>query len=263
MADTPREHWVTGDAYEHFMGRWSAEVATLFLKWLDQSPEQSWLDVGCGTGALTREIVRRAAPQMVVGLDRSGDFARFAHQHTPSATFFVSDGSALALANSSFDVIVSGLALNFIPQPAQAIAELYRVAKSSGTVAAYVWDYAGKMEFLRYFWDAAVELDANAAPHHEGNRFPICQPEPLRQLWQSAGFQNITVDALDIPTIFTDFEAYWQPFTVGNFPAPQYLSSLDITQRASLREHLSKTVPTQANGSIHLIARVWAVRGSR
>ncbi len=258
-----KERWAAGDAYEHFMGRWSWEVAQRFLTWLDIQPRQNWLDVGCGTGALTRAIAKFAAPHMVVGLDPSVDFVRYASQQTGEASFLASDGSAIALPAAAFDAVVSGLALNFIPQPAQALLDMRRVVKPDGRVAAYVWDYAGKMEFLRYFWDAAVRLDANAAPLHEGNRFPICQPDVLRQLWQEAGFRNVRVDALDVPTVFANFEAYWQPFTLGNFPAPKYAMGLADAQRNTLRGVVQSVLPVAADGSIHLIARVWAVCGQR
>ena len=263
MADTLYEHWAAGDAYEQFMGRWSSKVASHFLQWLKLPPDQRWLDVGCGTGALTRAIAAFAQPQLLVGLDPSWDFVQYASQQTNEATFLVAGGGALGFRDKSFDAVVSGLALNFIPAPEQSLVEIYRVIKPSGMAAAYVWDYAGKMEFLRYFWDAAVELDASAASSHEGHRFPICQPEPLRQLWQKAGFHNVSVDALDVPTVFDRFESYWQSFNRGNFPAPKYTLSLDETHRRNLRTRLRATVPTESDGSIHMVARVWAVCGYR
>jgi ubiquinone/menaquinone biosynthesis C-methylase UbiE len=261
--DTLPENWAASEAYEWFMGRWSRQVAALFLKWLNYTPNQRWLDVGCGTGALTRTILSSASPQLMVGLDPSFAFVRYAHQQSLEASFVVGGAGSLAVQDKTFDNVVSGLALNFFPQPEQALLELQRIVKPGGLVAAYVWDYAGKMEFLRYFWDAALELDANAAAFHEGRRFPVCQPEPLRELWQKAGFHDVVVEALDISTRFDTFESYWQPFTVGNFPAPKYAMALAETQRARLRERLRRAVPTANDGSINLIARAWAVRGYR
>lgn len=261
--DTPHEQWVAGDAYEHFMGRWSSEVASRFLRWLDVPPHKRWLDVGCGTGRLTQAIAEFAQPQLCVGFDRSLDFAQYAHQKSDKASFFVADGSNLAISSAIFDVIVSGLVLNFIPQPEQALKDMYRVTKEGGIVATYVWDYAGKMEFLRYFWDVAVALDAKAIESHEGHRFPICQPEPLRQLWEDAGFKQIAIDEIDIPTMFNNFEEYWQLFIVGDFPAPKYALSLDEIHLNQLRDRLRDIIPTSDDGSIPLIARVWAIRGYR
>jgi len=263
MAQTPHEHWAAGDAYEQFMGRWSWNVAARFLEWLNRASNQRWLDVGCGTGALTRAISAVAEPRTVVGIDPSFGFVQFANQQPNKASYLAADAGALPVVDEAFDAVVSGLALNFMPEPHQALLEMRRVVKQDGLVAAYVWDYAGKMEYLRYFWDAAVELDAKAGALHEGRRFPICQPEPLNQLWQSAGLNNVKVDALEIPTVFDTFESYWKPFTQGRFPAPNYVSSLDETQRGDLRDRLCTALPTASDGSIHLTARVWGVRGYR
>jgi SAM-dependent methyltransferase len=265
MANTSHENWAAGDAYEQFMGKWSEEVACRFLAWLKVEPNQRWLDVGCGTGALTRSIEALGEPQMVVGVDPSLDFVRFAHQQKriTQTHLLVAGGSNLAIMREAFDTIVSGLALNFIPQPEHALLDMRRVVKPGGMVAAYVWDYAGKMEFLRYFWDAAVELNPQAWSMHEGYRFPLCHPQRLNQLWQGAGFNNVVVDAIDIPAIFDTFDDYWRLFTLGNFPAPKYASSLNEKQRHLLSERLRVTIPITKKGAIHLTARAWAVRGYR
>jgi ubiquinone/menaquinone biosynthesis C-methylase UbiE len=261
MATQPYEQWSSGDTYEQYMGRWSSKVATLFLEWLAVPPDRQWLDIGCGTGALTRVIMSIARPEAVVALDPSLNFARFATHRTDKALFVVGDGAVLPLTNHSFDVVMSGLALNFMPPT--ALQEMRRVATSGGLVAAYVWDYADKMEFLRFFWDAAVDLNPQAKEFHERRRFPICQPDNLRQLWQQADFRDVAVEAIDIATTFDSFEDYWQPFTRGNFPAPTYLASLDDIQRQRLKEHLRSILPVASDNSIELIARVWAVRGLR
>lgn len=260
---TQYEHWAAGDAYEQFMGRWSSAVAMRFLAWLNLAHGQRWLDVGCGTGALTRAIAGFAQPLETTGLDSSLGFVKFARQQVPQAVFWVADGGALAVGNARFDAIVSGLALNFMPRPDRVLTDMRRGVKQGGVVAAYVWDYAGQMEFLRYFWDAAVALDAKAVPFHEGHRFPLCQPEPLRDLWQEAGFEDVIVAPLDIHTRFDSFERYWQSFTLGDFPAPRYALSLGAAQFTALRERLRAVLPTNNDGAIHLTARVWAVRGHR
>lgn len=261
--DGKHEHWATGDAYEQFMGRWSWEVALKFLKWLEVAPQKSWLDVGCGTGALTRAIATHTQAQSVYGLDASLDFVQYASTHLRQARFLVADGAHFALQDGTFDAIVSGLALNFIPHPEHALSEMRRVAKPDGLVAAYVWDYADKMEFLRYFWDSAVALDESANLLHEGNRFPVCQPDALHQLWAGVNLHTVQIDPLDIPTVFDNFDEYWHSFTVGNFPAPNYVASLDETRRNSLRDHLHASVPIAEDGTIRMIARVWAIRGYR
>jgi len=132
-----------------------------------------------------------------------------------------------------------------------------------GTVAGYVWDYAGKMELMRYFWDAAVALKPEDLERDEGRRFPICQPGPLRHLFERAGLKNLQVRSIDVPTHFRDFDDYWTPFLGGQFPAPDYAMSLDEAARAALRERIRAHLPIAADGSIPLIARAWAVRGTR
>ena len=153
--------------------------------------------------------------------------------------------------------------LNFVPQPSRAVAEMQRLARVGGTVAAYVWDYAHQMQLMRSFWDAAVALDPAASMLDEGQRFPICQPEPLMQLFRTEGLREVEVRLIDIPTVFRDFDDYWSPFLGGQGPAPGYTMSLSEEQRRALRERLRATLPMAADGSIHLIARAWAVRGVR
>lgn len=128
-------------------------------------------------------------------------------------------------------------------------------------VAAYVWDYAGKMELMRYFWDAAVALDPAAYELDEGRRFPVCQPEPLAKLFAEAGLHRVEVRPIDVPTDFRDFDDYWSPFLGGQAPAPGYAMSLSEEGRAKLRERIRSKLPIAEDRAIHLIARAWAVRG--
>ena len=162
-----------------------------------------------------------------------------------------------------YDAAVSGLALNFIPQPDQAVSEMTRVVKPDGIVAAYVWDYAGKMQLMRHFWNAATALDPLARELDEGHRFPICQPNPLRALFQNAGLRDVEVRPIEIATDFRDFDDYWTPFLGGQGPAPSYTMSLNAEQRSALRERIRAGLPFAVDGSIPLMARAWAVRGFR
>jgi hypothetical protein len=153
--------------------------------------------------------------------------------------------------------------LNFVPDQARAAAEMARVARSGGEVALYVWDYAGEIELMRRFWDAAAALDPRGAEIDESKRFPICRPEALRRLLDAAGLAGVETRAIDVPTVFRDFDDYWTPFLGGQGPAPGYCVSLPEEARAKLRERLRASLPTQPDVSIHLIARAWAVRGRR
>jgi SAM-dependent methyltransferase len=161
-----------------------------------------------------------------------------------------------------FDAVVSGLTLNFVPEPDRAAAELARVAAPGGVVAAYVWDYAEGMAMMRYFWDAATALDPAAAELDEGRRFPLCQPDALGRLWTGAGLADVEVRAIEVPTRFADFDDYWTPFLGGQGPAPGYVMSLDEERRDALRDLLHARLPSAQDGSIPLTARAWAVRGT-
>jgi len=254
--------WAVGDAYEAYVGRWSRMVAVEFLGWLAVPAGRRWLDVGCGTGALAATVLATAAPARVVGVDPSAGFLATARAAVPEAAFTVGDARALPAGDAGFDAVVSGLALNFVPHPAAAAAEFARVTASGGVVAAYVWDYAGGMEMMRRFWDAAEAEDPAIAGLDEGRRFPLCRPEPLRALWTDAGLLDVDVRPIDVPTVFTGFDDYWGPFLGGQGPAPSYTMSLAEDSRARLRERLRASLPVAADGSVPLTARAWAVRGS-
>ena len=258
------EVWAVGDLYEPYVGRWSRAVAREFVAWLGVDAGGDWLDVGCGTGALSDVIVHHAEPRTVVGVDPSADFVAYATAHLGSAhvTFRVGDAQDLPLEDDSVDAAVSGLVLNFVGDPARGVAQMARVARPGGVVAAYVWDYTGGMQMMRLFWDAAVELDPRAGTYDEGPRFPLCHPDALGAVFADAGLGGVAVRAIEVPTRFTDFDDYWTPFLGGHFPAPAYAMSLPGERRDELRERLRAKLPIAADGSIDLVARAWAVRGS-
>jgi SAM-dependent methyltransferase len=253
--------WERGSPYEQYVGRWSRLVAPLFLSWLSIPAGRRWLDVGCGTGALCAAIVDHRSPFSVAGVEPSEGFLTTAKENLAGrAVLHQGSATAIPLADAAVDVVVSGLVLNFVPDPPAALREMARVTSKGGTIAAYVWDYAGKMELMRSFWDAAVELDPEAASLDEGIRFPLCRPEALQELFANAGLQGVDVKPIDVPTSFADFDDYWRPFLGGQEPAPAYAMSLDERARARLRDCIRERVPTEANGSISLTARAWAAR---
>jgi len=159
------DRWTSGTAYEQWMGRWSRLVAAEFLAWLNMPPSLRWLDVCCGSGILTETIADQAAPAAVMGIDQSPQQIEFARQNRarPSITYQAGDAMSLPFPESSFDIVVCGLGLNFIPNPQRAVEEFRRVVRPGGIIAAYVWDYADGARFLREFWDAAIAIDPEAA----------------------------------------------------------------------------------------------------
>jgi SAM-dependent methyltransferase len=255
--------WERGDPYERYVGRWSRQVAPMFLSWLHIPAGRRWLDVGCGTGALCAAIVDWCSPSSVAGVEPSEGFLETARTNLAGrAVLHHGSATAIPLDDASVDAVVSGLVLNFVPDKRAALAEMTRVSVRGGTIAAYVWDYAGKMELMRVFWDAVVELNPDAAGMDEGARFPVCRPEALVELFDGAGLKAADVTAIDVPTPFASFEDYWQPFLGGQGPAPACVMSLDALSRAQLRDRIRHRLPAQADGSMSLTARAWAVRAT-
>ena len=256
------DNWESGDPYERYVGRWSRRVAPEFLAWLSIPPGQRWLDVGCGTGALCAAIADHCSPSSVSAVEPSAGFLKTARaRHGHHVTFQQGSAPDIPLADSSIDVTVCGLVLNFIPDGRAGLATMARVTRPAGTIAAYVWDYSGKMALMRVFWDAAVELNPAAAKLDEGFRFPLCRPEALTALFESAGLTHVATSAIDIETPFDGFDDYWSPFLGGSGPAPAYAMSLDEPARMQLRERIRERLPMRADGSLQLMARAWAVRG--
>ncbi len=265
MTSQPADNWADGDAYESYVGRWSRPVAREFIRWLNLPPQLRWLDVGCGTGALSSTVLSLADPAAVKGIDPAPGFLELARKQVtdPRAEFAEGAGQSIPEGSDSYDVAVSGLVLNFVPNPIDAAREMARIVRPGGTVAVYVWDYAGRMDLMRHFWNAAVALDPENAALDEAARFPICHPDALAELFATAGLREVETRAIDISTVFRDFDDYWSPFLGGQGSAPTYIASLTDERRDQLRERLRTAVPPQPDGSISLIARAWAVRGVR
>ncbi|HET6158653.1 MAG TPA: class I SAM-dependent methyltransferase [Dongiaceae bacterium] len=263
MSTTARhDAWSSGESYECYMGRWSRRVAERYLDWLGAPADAAWLDLGCGTGALTQSILARCKPRSIVAVDQSAGFVAHARAATSDEyvrmRFEVADAQKLPLLDASVDVAASALVINFVPDRVQALREMKRVVKPGGLVSFYVWDYpGGGMGFINAFWKAAIALDAKAADLGEGHRFPFCTAQGLTALCAEAGWPAATVAPIEIETRFASFEDYWQPFTLGAGPAPGYCVSLSEEKRAALKEQLRRQV---GDGPLSFVARAWAVK---
>jgi SAM-dependent methyltransferase len=230
------------------------------------APGQRWLDVGCGTGALSEIVLEVGGARAVVGVDRSVGFVQHARERSHSAelTFLEGDAQALPVASDGFDAVVSGLVLNFVPEPPRMVAEMVRAARPGGTVALYVWDMTGGMEILARFWEGVTSVDPSSTAQNEAYRFQaICAPEPLRTMFGQAGLEEVETRAIDVPAVFRDFDDYWLPFLGGQGPAPAYLMSLPEDRRTAVRDALRRMLPAGPDGAIRLKVRAWAVRGRK
>ena len=258
-----RDIFVESDAYERFMGRWSGELAPLLVTFASVDEGDSVLDVGCGTGALSFAVADAIPFVRVTGVDPSGAYVRDAQARAPSdrVRFLVGDAQALAVPDATFDKTVSLLAMNFIPDPANALREMIRATRAGGIVAAAVWDYGEGMQMLRVFWDEAVALDSTIAGRDERN-MPLCRRGELAALWRAQGLQQVEEQPIAIELAFASFDDYWSPFLGGQGPAGAYAASLAETARAALESRLRRRLlGERQDGAFTLQARAWAVKG--
>ena len=168
----------------------------------------------------------------------------------------------MGIRTNSIDAAISGLVLNFVSQPETAVKEMLRVTRPEGVIGIFLWDYAQGMQMLRYFWDAAVELNSMAVSLDEGIRFPLCREGELENMVCKAGLNHVESTAIEVRTKFESFDDYWQPFLKGVGPAPGYNLSLKPYARKQLEEVLYHSLPVENDGSISLTARAWAVKGT-
>jgi ubiquinone/menaquinone biosynthesis C-methylase UbiE len=264
MAESSRhDGWQAGENYEAYMGRWSRQLAPRFVEWLRAKDGLDWLEVGCGSGALSAAIVDQCNPRSLVAIDPSEGFVATARQKVPDkrVTFSVGDAQELQFETASRDIAASALVLNFVPERDKALSEMKRVVRPGGTIGFYVWDYpGGGVEFMRAFWIQATALDPSALNLNEDQRFPFCTQDQLSDLVKQAGLDSVECVPIEVPTVFKDFDDYWHPFTLGAGPAPGYCMSLDPESRQRLKERLDTNLPRSKNGSIDFKARAWAVK---
>ena len=253
--------FVDGAAYEAFMGRWSRRLAPLLVAFAGVRDGTDVLDVGCGTGPLSR-AVRDVAPQArVTGIDPSAGFVELARAAVPDARFEVGDAQVLPFGDASVDAALSLLALNFVPDHVRAAREMRRVTRPGGVVAAAVWDYGDGMEMLYRFWEVAcaVSPDANDVAEH---RMPLCHQGELAALLRGLGLRDVVEQPLEIRCEYASFDDYWLPFLGGVGPSGQYVVGLSESRRTELRDVLRREVAGGDDGPFALGARAWAVRGT-
>jgi len=252
-----------GDAYERFMGRWSGKLAPLLVAFAGVRDGNAILDVGSGTGALTAAIAAVAPSSRIIGIDPAAPLVAVAQERHPLGLvrFEVGDARRLRFPNGTFDLTLSLVVLNFIPDPAKALDEMARVTRPGGTVAAAIWDYGQGMEMLRVFWDEAIALSP-AMDARDERHMPFSRKGELAALWREHGLQDVLEETLTIQTRFVSFDDYWSPFLEKQGPAGEYVASLSAGERDQLRLRLRRRLLGDGpDRPIELAARAWAVRG--
>lgn len=254
-----------GDGYELQMGRWSRLLARPFLDFAGLLDGERVLDVGCGTGHLARAVASGSRPTAVHAVDLSAVYIEHARRHAPQTQirFEVGDACALPFGNHSFDRVLSMLVLHFVPQTAQAIAEMRHVARPGGVVAACVWDARGGFVANRLFFDTAAALDPRANERRARNYTrPLTRPGELAQAWRDAGLSDVSEAALSIRMEYASFDDYWAPYRGKDGPGAEYVATLNDDERAKLQAAVRAAyLDGEADGPRSYAAIAWAVRG--
>ena len=245
----------TADAYDRFMGRYSVHLAPSFVDFAQVSPGQRVLDVGCGPGALTTELVKRLGASLVDAVDPAEQFVAAAAERHPGVDVQVAAAERLPFSAGEFDAALAQLVVHFMEHPVQGLAEMARVTRDGGTVAACVWDHAGKRSPLAPFWDTVQKLDPTApdesrlAGGHQGH---------LTELLSETALTDVVEEAIPVRVEHHSFVEWWEPFTLGVGPAGAYLTSIDLDRQAAVR---AGCLAMLGSGPFTIQARVWAARG--
>jgi SAM-dependent methyltransferase len=249
------------EAYDRHIGRYGAELARALIAAAGVVPGRRALDVGCGPGALTGELAAVTGAEQVAAVDPSVEFAEACRRRLPGVHVEVAPAEALPFADAAFDHAFAQLVVNFMTDPHAGVAEMCRVTRRGGTVAAAVWDYAGEMTLLRRFWDAAVALDPSAAEHDEGRSMPFCTPAELGELWRAAGLGGVSVAPVVVTAGYDGFEDLWRPLELGVGPAGAYAAALASERRAALAQELRRRLGA-GRDPFRLTARAWIATGT-
>jgi ubiquinone/menaquinone biosynthesis C-methylase UbiE len=253
------------DAYEHFMGRWSRVLAGEFIAFAGVADGERVLDVGCGTGSLTFALARSAKVARIAGIDYAEIFLEAARRANADEriTFERGDACALPYADASFDRALALLVLQFVPDAARAAAEMRRVVRPGGVVAAAVWDGFGGMPHHRMVWDTAAAIDpATAAARHEAFFRPMAAPGQMAAAWTRLGLRDVTQTSLTIRKDYADFNDFWWPIAAGETGLGKFVAGLAPDARGRLERAVRAAWEAgEADGPRSFAATAWACRG--
>jgi SAM-dependent methyltransferase len=249
-----------GEAYERLMGRWSRNVGKVFLDWLDAPENLSWLDVGWGNGAFTEEIIARCAPAAVTAVDPSDDQLAYARTQSSlkMANFRVGDAQNLSFADSTFDIATMALVISFLPNPNKAAVEMARVVRPGGWVAAYMWDGPGGGTPVHSIYLALESMGMTS----------VRPPNPaasardaMLSLWKNAGLESVETRVIRIPTIYSDFDDFWDSNVVPIGPQGKIIAGMSVSAREEFRTRLRDHLSASSNGRIVYESFANAVKG--
>jgi SAM-dependent methyltransferase len=246
---------VAAEAYDRFMGRYSLLLSPQLADLAGVRGGQRVLDVGCGPGALTAELVTRLGPAAVAAVDPSEPFVAAARARNPGVNVLKASAEQLPFADQAFDAALAQLVVHFMSDPVAGLAEMARVTRSDGVVAACVWDHGGGQGPLSMFWQAAREIDPEV---HDESQLAGAREGQLAELFEAAGLHEIDESVLSASLEHPSFDEWWEPFTGGVGPAGSYVAGLDAERQAELRERCRTLLPI---APFVLTARAWATRG--
>jgi SAM-dependent methyltransferase len=245
---------VPADAYARFMGQYSEPLAAHFVEFSGVTPGQTALDVGCGTGALTAQLVGRLGAESVAAIDPSESFVESTRRRFEGVRVEVGIAENLPWGDASFDLALAQLVVHFMSDPVAGIRAMARVVRPGGAVAACVWDHAGDRGPLTTFWSAARDVDPGV---HDESGLAGTREGHLAELFERAELTDIEPGTLRVVVPFADFEQWWQPYTLGVGPAGAYVQRLDDAQRERLKARCAQLLPS---GAFEVEAVAWAVR---
>jgi SAM-dependent methyltransferase len=253
------------EAYEQFMGRWSAQLAPLFVRFAGVRNGQRVLDAGCGTGSLARTLLAAGSGISVVGVDPAEDYVAFARQSTANsrAAFQVGAAESLPFPNESFDAAMALLVLQEFDDPARAVREMARTTRHGGSFAACLWDFVDGMPMSELFWQAAEAVAAEMVARRRAEWQPCSIGlRELKALWTDAGASQVRTASLDLWQEFSSFDDFWQPFLPGCTPLSAFAVAVNRATRGELANKLRRNIPNvRSDGSFVLQARALAVVG--
>ena len=250
---------VPADAYDRWVGRYSTGLARELIRYAGVAAGQAALDVGCGPGALTAALVPMLGADHVAAVDPSEAFVEACRQRNPGVRVQHASAEALPFADAEFDRVLSQLVVNFLTDAHAGMAEMRRVTRHGGLIAACTWDYAEGMTLIRTFFDAAIAVDRGAAAHDEGRTMRYCRPDELDPLWRETGLNDVEVQPLLVRAAYESFDDLWSPLEYGVGPVGAYAMSLEPGQRAAVRAEFQRRLGV-GDKPFELTARAWATR---